>query len=732
MKKKIGVYICQCGGNISDYVDVEKVREAVKNEPGVAMAKDMMFTCADSSQKEMIADISENHLDAMVVASCSPKLHLYTFREVAVRAGINPYNYIQVNLREQCSWAHTDKPKDATEKGIGLVKAGIAKARRSEALQKIKIPSYNSIAVIGAGVSGMRAAIELADMGTDVYLIEKDFFVGGRPAQMQELFQTNETGKGIIEKLYNEIKKRKNIKLFTGAALESLTGNIGNFQVKVKIKPRFIVPGYDKNKLKEAIEKCTDEVADEFNFGLVKRKAIYKNYDGALPDIPVIDKAVFKPDKKFLQTYKECIDLHQKEETLDLKTGAVLLCTGFDLYEPKEGEYGYKKYDNVITLHQLKRIIDLTDNDELIYNGKEVKRIVFIYCVGSRQIEGENKYCSRFCCTAAIHSSVIIKNRFKNINKSCHLFRDIRTYGKQEILYNEAREQRDMFFKFDGEEPPVVEKEGDQTVVRFKDVLSEGEEIELIPDLVVLVTGMVPRKDAADVANIVKVPVGRDKFFNEVHPKLRPVETVIDGIFIAGSCQGPKNITESMNSALSAAAKAHSKISKGEIELEPIIANINKDTCEWCGKCIEVCDYEAISKTGYHDKYVATVNEAVCKGGGACLPVCPVDAIEITGYTNNEIESMIDAINTDTKVESKKEEIITEESGRKMKEMPEIWNTILLSLEQEQKPISTIARDTNLPLPVVTYHIMTLVKFGYVVPAEMDDMDEYYLYELKK
>jgi heterodisulfide reductase subunit A len=732
MKNKIGVYVCQCGGNISDYVDVEKVREAVKNEPGVALAKDMMFTCADSSQKEIIEDIKKHGLDAMVVASCSPKLHLYTFRNVAIRAGINPYNYIQVNLREQCSWAHTDKPKDATEKGIGLVKAGIAKARRSEALQKIKIPSYNSVAVIGAGVSGMRAAIELADMGTDVYLIEKDYFVGGRPAQMQELFQTNETGKGIIEKLYNEIKEREKIKLFTGAELESLTGNVGNFHLKVKIKPRYIIPDYDKKSLKEAIDKCEEEVPDEFNFGLVKRKAIYKNYDGALPDIPVLDKAAFRADKKFLQAYKDCIDLHQREETLDLKTGAILLCTGFDLYEPAEGEYGYKKIDNVITLQQFKRIIELNENEQLIFNGEEVKRIVFIYCVGSRQIDGENKYCSRFCCTAAIHSSVIIKKRFKNINKCCHLYRDIRTYGKQEIVYNEAREQRDMFFKFDGEEPPVVEKEGDQTIVRFRDVLSEGEEIELIPDLVVLVTGMVPRKDAVNIASIVKVPVGRDKFFNEVHPKLRPVETVIDGVFIAGSCQGPKNITESMNSALSASAKAHSIISTGEIELEPVIATINKDVCEWCGKCIEVCDYEAISKTGYKEKYVAAVNQAVCKGGGACLPVCPVDAIEITGYSNQEIESMIDAINKKTEIETKEEELVSEESDRKMKEMPEVWNNIMASLEQDQKTISAIAQDTNLPLAEVTYHIMTLVKFGYVVPAEMDDMDEYYLYELKK
>jgi len=731
MKTKIGVYICQCGGNISDYVDVEKVREAVKNEPGVALAKHMMFTCADSSQKEMIDDIKENNLDALVVASCSPKLHLYTFRNVAERAGINQYNYIQVNLREQCSWAHTDKPKDATLKGIGLVRAGIAKVRLSEALEKITISSYNVVTIIGAGVSGMRAAIELADMGTDVYLIEKDHFVGGRPTQMEELFQSKQTGKEITERLFTEIKKREKIKLFTGAELESLTGNIGNFHAKVKIKPRYIIPGYDKKKLKEAIEKCTDEVTDEFNFGLIKRKTIYKNYDKALPDIPVIDKDSFNPDDEFLETYKDCIDLNQKEKILNLKSGAILLCTGFDLYEPNKGEYGYENFENVITLHQLKRIIELNDNEKLIYNSKEIKRIVFIYCVGSRQTKGENKYCSRFCCTAAIHSSIIIKKEYKDI-RCCHIYRDMRTYGKQEILYNEARDQKDMFFKFNEEEPPIIEKEGDNIIVKIKDVLLEGQEIELIPDLVVLVTGMIPRKDTPALANIVKAPIGLDKFFNEVHPKLRPVETVIDGVFIAGSCQGPKNITESINSSLAASAKIHSIISSGEIKLEPIIATINKDTCEWCGKCIEVCDYDAITKTEYNGKSIATVNIALCKGGGMCLPVCPVDAIEITGYSNSEIESMIDAINKEIKIESTEEVTPVDESEHKMKEMPEIWNKILESLKQEQKSISQIAEDTNLSSPVITYHIMTMVKYGYINPTEMDEMDEFYFYELKK
>ncbi len=730
MKNKIGVYICHCGGNISDYVDVDHVREAVKDEPGVIIAKTLMFTCSDSAQKEMSEDIQSKSLDALVVASCSPKLHLYTFRNVAERSGLNPYNYIQCNIREQCSWAHSDKPKDATEKAIRLLRAAIGKARYSEALAAIKITALNSVLIIGAGVSGMRAAIELADMGTEVFLVEKNHFVGGRPPQMQELFQTDEKGKEIVEKLYNEIKSREKIKLFTGAEMEAISGSVGNFEAKIKVRPRYIIPGCDKGKLKEAITKCTDEVPDEFNFSLTKRKAIYKNYEGALPDIAVIDKDTFKPDKEFLETYKDCIDLNQKEEILNLKIGALLLCSGFDPYEPKEGEYGYKKDKNVITLQQFKRIIELNNNDKLKYEGKDIINIAFIYCVGSRQIDGENKYCSRFCCTAAIHTSLIVKKKFQNI-KSFHLFRDIRTYGKQEILYDKACRQGDIFLKFNEEEPPGVEKKGEDTIIIIKDILSEGEEIEVGADLVVLVTGMVPRKDNEKIANIVKAPVGRDKFYNEVHPKLRPVETVIDGIFIAGTCQGPKNITESVKSSLSATAKAHSLISSGEIELEPIIAKINKNICEWCGKCFEVCDYGAIIKTEYNGETIATVNKAVCKGGGICMPVCPVDAIELDGYTNQEIESMIDAMTKEITIEKEKEEI-KKETERKMKELPEIWTNILKTLETEQKSIPQIADELNLPQPVVTYNIMTLVKYGYIIPGEMDEMDEYYLYELQK
>lgn len=733
MKEKIGVYICHCGSNIADYVDVRRVREIVENEPGVFLSKDMMFTCADSSQKEMIEDIKSNNIDAIVVASCSPKLHLYTFRNVAERSGLNPYNYVQCNIREQCSWAHTDKPQDATEKAIRLVRAAIARVRFSKALESITIEAQNSVLIIGAGVSGMRAAIELTDMGTEVFLIEKNQFIGGRVAQMGDLFTTDEKGEEIISKLIKEMEKRRNINLFTGSELEQITGIIGHYKAKIKVTPRYIPSYYNKAKICKAIDECTDEIIDEFNFGLTKRKAIYKAYEKAYPDIHVIDKDIFKPDSEFLEKYKDCIDPGQECKYLELNIGAVILCTGFDPYEPEEGEYGYKKVNNVITLQQFKRLIELS-NEKLEYNNKEIKNITFIYCVGSRQNEGDNKYCSRYCCTAAIHTSLNIKKKFDNIRCS-HLFRDIRTYGKQELLYDESCRKGDIFIKFDSDEPPIVENEDDNIVVKINDILTEGEEIEIYPDLVVLVTGMVPRKDSHTIASILKNPVGLDKFFNEVHPKLKPVETVINGIYIAGTCQGPKNIAESVKSSLAAAAKANALISSGKIELEPTLAKIDPEICVWCDKCSEVCPFDSISKTEHNGKLVAVVNEAACKGCGMCTPVCPVDAIDIIGYTNMEIESMIDALIKEVKITSKADEekvIIEEEKKIIPTNLNENWKIIVKALESGPKTIPQVAEETNLPLHVVTYNLMSCRKYGYIEETGEPTDEDYYLYKLKE
>ncbi len=642
MKNKIGVYVCMCGSNISDYVDVEKVKEAAAKVEGVTLAKTTMFACADSTQQEIANDIKEQSLDAIVVASCSPKLHLFTFRNVAIRAGLNPYNYVQVNIREQGSWAHSDNAPMATEKAIKLVQGGIERVKYSKELTPVKIPSQNAIAVVGAGIAGMRAALELAEMGTTVHLIEREHFVGGRTSQWNVLFTTNETGQEVVSRLYNEIISHPKITLYTGTEIAEKKGSVGEYSLKLKTIPRYIKPDckLDKEKFQKAIEVCPVEVDDDFNFNITKRKAIFKNYCSEFPEIPAID---YKACTKCGECVAICddIDLEQTETETEITVGAIQLCTGFNPYEPEKGEFGYHEVSNVITLQQFKRLIEL-NNDKLLYNHQEVKNIAYIYCVGSRQVDGPNKYCSRYCCTSAIHTAILVKEKYPNIN-NFHFNRGIRTYGKQEKLYHQASEAGDIFLQSFEDSPPEVQYVGNETIVKIKDILTDNEEVEINADLVVLVTGMVPR-EYEGIVNLLKVPVGRDKFFNEIHPKLRPVETVIDGVLISGACQAPLNITESVKSALSAASKANSLVSLGEIELEPTMAVIHNDKCSWCDNCSNACPYDAISKTTTDGKEVAVVNKSLCKGCGMCLPVCPENAIDLIGYTDKEMESMIEAL----------------------------------------------------------------------------------------
>ena len=573
MKKRIGVYICHCGGNISDYVDVERVRQAVQDDEGVVMAKTTVFACSDTNQTDMVNDIKEFNLDGVIVSSCSPKLHLTTFRNVTERGDLNKYTYVHANIREQVSWAHSDDKEGATEKAIHVVKAAIAKSRYAEPLFPNHFEAEKTIAVIGAGIAGLKAAISLSDKKSNVVLIEKENEVGGHTAKWGSLFMTEERGNELIDRIYNDLSQRENVFILTGAEVISSKGSIGDFTLKVRKKPK---------------------VAGD----------------------PV--------------------------ETMELNVGSIVVATGFEHYSPEEGEFEFAKNEAVITLPDFKQLVDGSTGKVLEYNGKKIKNIAYIYCVGSRQTEGENKYCSRYCCTSAIHTSIETKKKFKGI-QNIHLNRGIRTYGKQELLYADSLQMGDLYLQFDEENPPLIRSEGKKTFVTVTDILTAGRELEMEVDLVVLVTGMVPRADKS-IGTMLKLPKGRDKFFNEIHMKLRPVETVIDGITIAGTCQGPKNISESVNSALSAATKSFSYVSKGTLETEPIVAQVDHDVCSWCNMCTEACPFDAIEKQEVNGKEVAVINASVCKGCGMCTPVCPVDAIDLIGYTSEEMMSMIDVL----------------------------------------------------------------------------------------
>jgi heterodisulfide reductase subunit A len=570
--QRVGVYICECGGNISDFVDTERLRIEVAKEPYVESVMVNMFTCSDAGQQNIIDDIKEKHLEGIVVASCSPKLHLRTFQAMARRAGLNEYQYTQVNIREQCSWAHTHDIEAATKKGLRLIRAGIAKTLHSKPLEKFRVETLSHVLIVGAGVAGLRAAISLSDIGINVHIIEKESDVGGMTKRWGTMFPQDKKGYELVETLKQELYSRDNVVLLTDAELISKEGHIGDFAVKIRVK---------------------------------------------------------------------------KEHYFSLNVGCIVVCTGFETYIPKEGEFGYG-LPGVITLPEFEELIVQTTNESktIIHNNKPIQSICYIYCVGSRQnkLMGDSvhQYCSRYCCNATIHMSSVVHDIDPTIHQF-HLFRDIRSYGKYELLYEKSLEEESMYLRYDEEHPPSVSIENNTYTIIVKDSLTGNQNIKMNCDLVVLVTGMIPR-DNKELVNVLKIPVGQEGFFNEIHPKLRPVETVVDGVFIAGSCQGPKNLSESIASSMAAVAKSAALLLKGYVNLEPFVARIDPDLCEWCGECMKACPYNAIHSKAIENKTIAEVEVVLCKGGGVCIPACPSQAIYIEGYTNTQIGSMIEAL----------------------------------------------------------------------------------------
>ena len=588
-ERKIGVYVCHCGGNISDYVNVDDVIAAVQSEPGVVVARTAMFTCSDATQQEIIQDIEEKKLDGIVVASCSPKLHTFTFREMSKRAGLNPYEYTQVNLREQCSWAHTDDKAGATDKAIRLVRSGIARTRLTEPLEPVIVETTPATLVVGGGIAGLRTALGLAEVGLSVFVVEKETELGGWVATFGEMYPRGRNGRELIGRLAAQVTRHPAITVFKGAEIISKGGTFGDYRVGIRV-------GGAKG---------------DGNGG-------------------------------------------QRAETIEVSVGSIVVATGFQNYIPAEGEFGYG-LEGVLTLPEFKALLEESAG-ALLFRGRPVNNIVYIYCVGSRQPEGGNRYCSRYCCTGAIHASLqvaahpggdtVARGDGRTVPVAqYHLYRDIRSYGKYEILYNDSREKGSLYLRFPDDEPPVVEKDpaGNGLVVTTRDVLTGGDPLTIPADIVVLATGMVPRENEQLVKTL-KLPIGKDGFFNEIHPKLRPVETMVDGVFICGACQSPKNSSESVASGLAATTQSAAILKRGYAELDPLIATVDTDICEWCGKCLEACPYAAPRQADENGKAVAFIDRAACKGCGGCVPVCPVKAIDLQGYTDAQTRAMIDSL----------------------------------------------------------------------------------------
>ena len=655
---RIGVYTCYCGGNISDVVDCEAVAKALAKLPNVVVSRTDMSMCSDAGQAMVEQDIRDHGVNRVVIGACAPSLHEQTFRGTVSRAGLNPYFYHHVGLREQDSWVHHDEPEKATKKAIRLMSAGIAKARLLEPLEPIVLPAEGHALVIGAGVAGLRAAWDLARRGLNVTLIEKTPFLGGRMAQLEEVFPTGENARESLHQLIEKVIADPKITIYTSAEVTGVRGYVGDFHIQITQQSR----GVDDANGDAAIEACSIETPDEYNYGLTQRKVVYRAYPGCYPYTPAVDWANCPDGYLELEIDGKKVRFENSPKTFEINVGAVVVATGFTPYPLQRGEYGYQEYPEVVTLPEFIRMLALLpEGEDLRVNGHLVRNAAFIHCVGSRQIEGihepqedgqVNNYCSRVCCTASLHMINDLRERFPDLNLF-DVYEDIRTYGRgHEEYYTQASQNRVLFSRFHGEEPPEIvpapEGEASALLIKVKDYLTWGEEIEIPADLVILAVGMMPAP-VPDLIQLLKISPGTDRFLLEVHPKLRPVETAVPGVVLAGTAQGPMNIQESTAAASAAASKVAALLVHGTVELEPFVARIDLSRCTGSGECEEVCAYEdaiGLQTMTIDGQEVqrAVVTPANCVGCGACVSACPNLAIDLQGWTLKQYDAMIDAL----------------------------------------------------------------------------------------
>lgn len=661
--QKIGVFVCHCGTNIAGTVDVKAVAEALSHEPGVVFSTDYQYMCSESGQSLMRNAIRENGLTGVVVCSCSPRMHEATFRKAAAAEGLNPYMVEIANIREQVSWIHKDM-KEATKKAIILARAAVAKVHLNTPLVAGQSPVTKRALVIGGGIAGIQTALDIAEAGFEVDIVEKSPTIGGKMAQIDKTFPTLDCAACILTPKMVDAAQNDKITIYSYSEVESVKGFVGNFRVGIRRKARYV----DETKCTGCglcTEKCPQKkVPNEFNLGLDNRRAIYIPFAQAVPKVATIDADYCNMLKngKCGVCSKVCgagaIDYTQKDEVIEREYGAIVAATGFNPIDVKPfGEYGYAEYPDVVTSLELERLMNAagpTAGTLLRPSDKtHPHTLVFVQCVGSR-CDAENTkgktYCSKICCMYTAKHAMLVREKYPDTEVYV-FYIDVRTPGKNfDEFYRRAVEQYGVHY-IKGAVGKVVEENG-KLKVQASDLLS-GEQLHIDADMVVLAAAIEPDKSARHLATMLTASMDTNDFFTEAHPKLRPVESPTAGIFLSGVCQGPKDIPETVSQASACAAKVIGLLAKDHLVGNPCVAHSDEMLCNGCSSCEKVCPYGAIS---YSDKEfrgpnrttlirrVASVNEAVCQGCGACTVACPSGAMDLKGFSNKQIMAEVDAI----------------------------------------------------------------------------------------
>lgn len=639
---RIGVFICECGPNLKDAMNLDDLSAFTSKLNNVAFVRICNLLCSENGKNLLKKDIEENRLSCVVIAGCSPKEHEHTFKKVLQDAGLNQFLLQIVNIREQCAWVHKDKAA-ATEKAKAMIKAAVGRVVLNDPLEIHQIDSQADVLVVGAGIAGMSAALALAQKNRKVYIVERSPCIGGKVAMYGEVFPNLECAPCMLEPKMDEILHSERIELLTYSEVQEVLGFYGNFSVKVKKKARSIDMAGCIG-CGACFEVCPVKVKNEYNEGLDQRKAVYIPYAGALPNVAVIDK-----EHCLRFTGGQCdlcqnacpfgaVNYDDVDEIRELKVGAIVLATGFGLFDLKKApQYGHRKIDDVYTGLEFERLLSSTGPTSaqiLLKNGKPPKKIALVHCVGSRN-EKFNNYCSGVCCLYLLKFAHLAKQKLPDVSIA-HIFLDFCLPGKdsQKFFNTLANEKGVEFIHCRDSQSIEITKAGDDISIKYVDV--NGQSQKITSDMAVLATAMEGAKDSEAFAGVFDISADENKFFTEEHCKLAPASTVIEGIFLAGCAQGPKDIPSSVASGQAAAGLILSRLVPGEkLSLEPMIAVINQELCSGCKTCISLCPYKAIAFD--KEKKVSVVNEALCRGCGVCVAACPSGAIKGRGFTDKQI-----------------------------------------------------------------------------------------------